>query len=384
MPRTKNIVQPVIASAAPVCLFVSLELSRSRWLVTLLAPGSETMSKHSVPGGDGEALLALLTRQRAKAERHSGQPVRIVTIQEAGLDGFWIHRLLEANGIESHVVEPASIAVARRHRRAKTDAIDGEALLRTLMAYKRGEPRVCSMVVPPRPDEEDRRRLSRERQTLVAERIEHTNRIKGLLAAQDGKIHEGVLTPSWDQRLRAAAPGLPRAARGAAHRRRPPAAAAAQGRDRPRARSPRAAAGPDRRDRDRAHGTARGGHGRDGAGGASADTERNRTRVRHGALAGGLVPGLPQPPAGGGLRGPRTQPVAEWEHERRAGYLEIGQPAAAHNDGLACVVVAASPARHRAEPLVPGARARRARPRPPHRDRGPRSETPRCLVAVRD
>jgi transposase len=184
MSKTQPIAQPVNTPVASASLFVSLELSQARWLVTLLAPGSDTMSKHTSPGGDGEALLALLARQRTRAERHCGQPVRIVVIQEAGLDGFWIHRRLEANGIESYVVEPASISVSRRHRRAKTDAIDGEALLRTLMAYKRGEPRVCSMVVPPSPDEEDRRRLSRERQTLVAERIEHTNRIKGLLAAQ--------------------------------------------------------------------------------------------------------------------------------------------------------------------------------------------------------
>jgi transposase len=78
-------------------------------------------------------------------------------IQEAGLDGFWLHRLLEANGIESHVVDPASIAVDRRKRRRKTDAIDADALLRTLMAWARGERRVCSMVRPPSPEDEDRR-----------------------------------------------------------------------------------------------------------------------------------------------------------------------------------------------------------------------------------
>jgi transposase len=92
--------------------------------------------------------------------------------------------LLEANGVESHVVDPASIAVPRRHRRAKTDAIDGETLLRTLMAWQRGEPRVCSMTVPPSPSEEDRRRMSRERATLLRERIQHTNRIRGLLFGQ--------------------------------------------------------------------------------------------------------------------------------------------------------------------------------------------------------
>jgi transposase len=165
-------------------LFASLELSKSRWLVTVSAPGSEKLSKHVVIGGDGGALLNLLGRLRASAERRGGMAVQVVVIQEAGLDGFWLHRLLEANGIESHVVDPASIAVDRRHRRAKTDAIDGEMLLRTLMAWTRGERRVCSMVRPPSPDEEDRRRLTRERGTLLKERTQHTNRIRGLLAGQ--------------------------------------------------------------------------------------------------------------------------------------------------------------------------------------------------------
>jgi transposase len=113
-----------------------------------------------------------------------GATVKIVTIQEIGFDGFWIHRILASNAIESHVVEAASIAVPRRRRRAKTDTIDGELLLRTLMAFKRGEPRVCAMVVVPSPDEEDQRRLSRERKTMIKERIEHINRIKGLMACQ--------------------------------------------------------------------------------------------------------------------------------------------------------------------------------------------------------
>ena len=87
-------------------------------------------------------------------------------------------------GIESHVVDAASIAVSRRRRRAKTDKIDGEGLLRALLAFKRGEPRVCSMVRVPTPQDEDRRRICRERKTLTAERIRHVNRIKGLLFSQ--------------------------------------------------------------------------------------------------------------------------------------------------------------------------------------------------------
>jgi transposase len=142
------------------------------------------MSRHQVPGGDLAGLLGRFAELHRKAHARTGQLARIVVIQEAGLDGFWIHRVLESEGIESHVVDPASIAVSRRHRRAKTDRIDGEALVRTLLAYKRGEPRVCAMVRVPTPDEEDRRRLCRELKTLVGERVRHVNRLKGLFFSQ--------------------------------------------------------------------------------------------------------------------------------------------------------------------------------------------------------
>jgi transposase len=129
-------------------------------------------------------LLDHFTKLREKAHARAGASFPIIAIQEAGLDGFWVHRVLERAGIESHVVDAASILTSRRRRRAKTDRIDGEALLRTLLAYKRGEPRVCTMVRAPSPEEEDRRRLCRERKTLVAERVAHVNRIKGVLFAQ--------------------------------------------------------------------------------------------------------------------------------------------------------------------------------------------------------
>jgi transposase len=177
---------PVPTAARPEAstLFAALELSGKSWLVATSAPGEAKISKRTVTAGDGLGLLALLSELCEKAERRLGWPVRVVVIQEAGLDGFWLHRLLEAKGLESPVVDPASIAVDRRQRRRKTDAIDVEGLRRTLMAWARGERRVCSMVRPPSPEDEDRRRLSREREALIAERIRHTNRIKGLLAGQ--------------------------------------------------------------------------------------------------------------------------------------------------------------------------------------------------------
>jgi transposase len=166
-------------------IFVSLELSRTKWLVTSLLPDSnERMSKHVMPAGQIGELTAFFERLRKKVKTTMVTPMPIVVIHEAGLDGFWVHRSLVSFGAESHVVDAASVAVSRRARRAKTDRLDGEALLRTLLAYKRGEPRVCSMVIPPCVDEEDRRRVSRERRSLIAERVKLVNRVKGLLFAQ--------------------------------------------------------------------------------------------------------------------------------------------------------------------------------------------------------
>ena len=166
-------------------IFISLELSRSKWLIASLVPGGgQRMSKHWVEAGDLAGLLARFWAIRDKVSARTGITYPIVVIQEAGLDGFWIHRALVEEGIESHVVDAASIAVSRRRRRAKTDKIDGEGLLRALLAFKRGEPRVCSMVRVPTPQDEDRRRICRERKTLIAERIRHVNRIKGLLFSQ--------------------------------------------------------------------------------------------------------------------------------------------------------------------------------------------------------
>ena len=187
------------ARANDITLYASLELSKSKWVVTINNPGSEKFSKHVVEGGDGAGLLELLSRSMAKAEQRYGVQVKAIVIQEAGLDGFWIHRLLLANGIESHVVDAASIAVNRRHRRAKTDAIDGETLLRTLMAWARGERRVCSMVRAPSREDEDRRRLTRERGTLLKERIQHTNQVRGLLSGQGVQDYDPLRRDRFEQ-----------------------------------------------------------------------------------------------------------------------------------------------------------------------------------------
>ena len=122
MPHDHHSEEPTAIRTNLGAIFVSLELSRSTWLITSLSPGGgEKMSKHSVPAGDVYALLARFSEFKQKAFARTGKSFSIIVIQEAGLDGFWIHRVLQNEGIESHVVDPASIATSRRRRRAKTD-----------------------------------------------------------------------------------------------------------------------------------------------------------------------------------------------------------------------------------------------------------------------
>lgn len=162
-------------------IFVSIELSQKSWLVTLHSPDRDRISRHKLEGGDHGGLLALIESIRARAALKLGAAPKVVSCYEAGYDGFWLHRLLMAAGITNLVFDPASIAVEQRSRRAKTDRIDGELLLRTLMAHLRGEPRVVRIVRVPGVEQEDARRASRERDRLVKEQTGHTNRIKALL-----------------------------------------------------------------------------------------------------------------------------------------------------------------------------------------------------------
>ncbi len=162
-------------------IFVAIELSQKTWLVTMHSPDRDKISRHKVQGGDHASLLALIDRVRDRAARRLGAMPAVVSCYEAGYDGFWLHRLLMAAGIANYVFDPSSIAVDQRARRVKTDRIDGERMLRTLMAYLRGEPRVVRIVRVPTPEQEDARRASRERGRLTKEQTAHTNRIKALL-----------------------------------------------------------------------------------------------------------------------------------------------------------------------------------------------------------
>lgn len=183
----KSIIQGGAESVmdAAKAIYVSVELSQSTWLVTSFAPAIDTkMARKGLPVGGVGQLLTLVADLRSKVLSKTGLSFPVIIIQEAGLDGFWVHRVLVDEGLESYVVDATSIAVPRKARRAKTDRIDGELLVRALMAFKRGEPRACAMVRVPSHDEEDRRRLLRERKALVVERLRHANRIEGLLFAQ--------------------------------------------------------------------------------------------------------------------------------------------------------------------------------------------------------
>lgn len=165
-------------------VFMAFELSKATWKVGIVVPGSRKMSRYTVSGGDTVAVGALIAKARDKAAVRRSAPVKVVSCYEAGYDGFWLHRWLERQGVINHVLDPASIEVNRRKRRAKTDRIDLEKLMRVILAHCRGEPRVCSVVHAPSVAEEDAKRRHRERQRLIKERGAHINRIKALLHGQ--------------------------------------------------------------------------------------------------------------------------------------------------------------------------------------------------------
>lgn len=163
---------------------MAIELSKSNWLVGVLTPLSAKISLRSIPCGAVDKLMEIVAQTIGKVRRATGRAAQIVSCYEAGYDGFWLHRFLVARGVVNHVIESASLMVNRKARRAKTDRLDAEKLVRVLIAYWRGEPKVCSVVRPPSVEEEDAKRLHRERQFLMKERVQHIGRIKGLLAAQ--------------------------------------------------------------------------------------------------------------------------------------------------------------------------------------------------------
>ena len=157
-----------------------IEMSQAKWLVAGVVPGVERQPLKRL-AADEAALLKLLHRWRNEAGQAGRQIKRIVVAYEAGRDGFWLARWLRVRGVEAYIIHPASIAVSREHRRAKTDRLDTELLMRAFLGWLRGEKRHCSMVAIPTVEEEDARRPNRERGNLVTEQTRIVNQIKAVL-----------------------------------------------------------------------------------------------------------------------------------------------------------------------------------------------------------
>jgi transposase len=163
-------------------LVLAIELSNKSWVLAAQVPGLPRVKAKRTIEPTAEALLTAIQGYRDRAKVAGRQVERVIATYEAGWSGFWLARWLATHGIETHVVQPSSVPVDRRARRAKSDGIDAELLLRTLLAWLRGEPRVCSMVPIPAEADEDARRCVRERADLVAERVGLANRIGAVLA----------------------------------------------------------------------------------------------------------------------------------------------------------------------------------------------------------
>lgn len=190
-------------------VYVAIELSVSSWLVAARLPGTEKARLHRVAWGDTGALLALIAELRSAASSKLSGVADVACCFEAGRDGFWLHRLLTAHGIAAYVLEPTSILVNRRARRAKTDRLDAEGMLRVLAAWLSGDRQVCSMVRVPTPDEEDAKRPHRERERLVQDKLRIENRIEALLFTQG--IRGRPSLRSWERDIAALRTGDGRA-----------------------------------------------------------------------------------------------------------------------------------------------------------------------------
>jgi transposase len=169
----------------------ALELSEKKWVLAVQLPGVSRHSRH-VLEACGEGLASFVERLKARCAAAGRKIARVILTHEAGRDGFWLARFLARRGIEVHVIQPSSLPVDRRARRAKTDIIDVEMLLRTLMAWLRGEPRVCSMVPIPSEADEEARRAYREREDLTGERRSIVNKIDGILATLGVKGYKAL------------------------------------------------------------------------------------------------------------------------------------------------------------------------------------------------
>jgi transposase len=167
-------------------LYLALELGNREWKLGFSVGFGQRPRVRTISASDLEGLQ----REIGLAKRRFGlaETARVMSCYEAGRDGFWLHRYLVQAGVENLVVDSSSIEVNRRFRRAKTDRMDVAKLLDQLMRYKRGEKKVWHVVRVPGVEAEDRRQFHRELEDLKAERTQHINRMKGLLAGQGVRL----------------------------------------------------------------------------------------------------------------------------------------------------------------------------------------------------
>src|SRR5271169_6455078 len=180
MPQVDDLSRSLATFDQDATLTVVVEMSLSSWLVAGMVPGVDRQPLKKL-GPDPDALLRLVERWRDQAVKAGKRIERIALAFEAGRDGFWLARWLQARGIEVHVIHSTSVAVSREHRRAKTDRLDTAMLLRVFMGWLRGEPGHCGMVAVPTIEEEDAKRPHRERENLVGEKTRIVNRMKAAL-----------------------------------------------------------------------------------------------------------------------------------------------------------------------------------------------------------
>src|SRR6201994_1766683 len=181
MPQPNDLSRSLVALDHNSTIVAVIELSQSSWLVGGMLPGIERQPCKKLEPSP-ERLLAVLHRWRDEAVKAGCTITRNALAFEAGRDGFWLARWLAARDVQAHVIHPASVAVSREHRRAKTDRLDTELLKRGFLGWLRGERGHCSMVRVPTIAEEDAKRPNRERECLVKERTRLVNRMKGTLA----------------------------------------------------------------------------------------------------------------------------------------------------------------------------------------------------------
>jgi transposase len=179
--RANDMSRAVVPFEQSTTLVLVVEMGAESWLAAGNVPGVERQPMKKLEP-DAATALGLIERWRAEAIK-AGQTIsRVVLAYEAGRDGFWLARWLIARGIEVHVIHSASVAVSRERKRAKTDRLDAAMLMRVLLGWLRGERGHCGMVAVPTLEEEDARRPSRERESLVNEKSRITNRMKSALA----------------------------------------------------------------------------------------------------------------------------------------------------------------------------------------------------------